>query len=278
MSPFNSPFFIEIQQHQAANFPAPNATSQLYEMIVVRTGTLVITAYGREFRLVDGAIFLCGPGQHHNISTDPNIHGYLLLFPMDIFCEPAAASPSGLAIVRELVAGPVVLTLDEETHQDMKLLLRLIVREFHEGSFLRMEMLRLLCRWCLLRIGGRLVIQQGQIRPSHQEEVTGRFLEMLSKQMREKKMVIEYAQELSLTASYLNYTVKKVTGYTASYHIQQQIVREAKRLAVMGGMSMKQVAYELGFEDQSHFSKFFKNNAGACYSQFVKELSDKSYI
>jgi AraC family transcriptional activator of pobA len=48
---------------------------------------------------------------------------------------------------------------------------------------------------------------------------------------------------------------------------------EAKRQAIHANVSMKEIAYLLGFEDHSHFSKYFKNNSGMNFSSFKKGLA-----
>jgi AraC family transcriptional activator of pobA len=68
----------------------------------------------------------------------------------------------------------------------------------------------------------------------------------------------------------LNRTLKKTTGYTASHHIQQQIILEAKRQAMYLSTSMKQTAYYLGFDNLAHFSKYFKQNCGMNFTDFKK--------
>jgi AraC family transcriptional activator of pobA len=90
-----------------------------------------------------------------------------------------------------------------------------------------------------------------------------------------RRAVADYASALCLSPNYLNETVKTVLGAPTSYHIQQRIMLEAKRLAVYSNYTMKQVAYHLGFDDLAHFSKFFKNASGECFSEFRrKSLSD----
>ena len=86
-----------------------------------------------------------------------------------------------------------------------------------------------------------------------------------------KKMVCDYANELNVSPNYLNRTVKKVSGNTASHHIQQQIILEAKRHAMYSGISMKEIAYQLGFDNIAHFSKFFKSKSGMNFTNFKKE-------
>jgi AraC-like DNA-binding protein len=95
-----------------------------------------------------------------------------------------------------------------------------------------------------------------------------RFMSLLKKNYTTHKMVSDYARELCLTPSHLNKIVKKVSGFPASYHIQQQIILEAKRQAIYYGLSMKEVAFSLGFDDYLHFSKFFKNNSGMNFTHF----------
>lgn len=101
--------------------------------------------------------------------------------------------------------------------------------------------------------------------------VTRRFFQLIESNYRTRKMVVEYAQDLSLSPNYLNSIVKEASGLPASYHIQQRIILEAKRKAVYVNMSMKEVAHHLGFDDLSHFSRFFKKGAGLSFSDFKKK-------
>ena len=86
-------------------------------------------------------------------------------------------------------------------------------------------------------------------------------------------MVKEYADMLAVTPNYLNEMVKEVSGFTASHHIQQRIILEAKRKVIFEGDSLKEIAYGLGFWDPAHFSKFFKNSSGVNFTDFKKGVS-----
>jgi AraC-like DNA-binding protein len=65
--------------------------------------------------------------------------------------------------------------------------------------------------------------------------------------------------------------IKKNTGVSAGHLIRQRVVLEAKRLARYSGAGMKEIAYDLGFNDSAHFSRFFKSIAGTNFSDFKKE-------
>jgi AraC family transcriptional regulator, transcriptional activator of pobA len=94
------------------------------------------------------------------------------------------------------------------------------------------------------------------------------FFNLVGKHFRAKKMVTDYASELCISPHYLSQVVKEVTGETPSFFIQQQIAKEAKKQALLSSKSMKEVAYDLGFDDQAHFSKFFKKNTGMNFTKF----------
>lgn len=71
-----------------------------------------------------------------------------------------------------------------------------------------------------------------------------------------------YAAQLNQTPNYLNVVVRSITGSKASDLIHAQIITEAKHLLIHTKLSHKEVAAELGFKDQSYFTKFFKRETG----------------
>ena len=93
------------------------------------------------------------------------------------------------------------------------------------------------------------------------------FRRLLRNNFREIKKVKEYAAKLSISEKVLNEIVSSKTGTSASSIIYKQIILEAKRL-LNTGMSTKEAAYDLNFEDPSHFSKFFKTQTGISPSEF----------
>ena len=101
-------------------------------------------------------------------------------------------------------------------------------------------------------------------------ELVKSFKELLDKNYKEKKFVAEYAAQLLVTPNYLNRILKNITGFSAGYHIRQRIVLEAKRMARYSAAGMKEIAYDLGFIDSAHFSKYFKTFAGINFSEFKK--------
>ena len=124
----------------------------------------------------------------------------------------------------------------------------------------------------MIHFSRKLQVGNDEIAYTKDAELVRNFKTLLKKWFITKKLVADYASELCVTPNYLNRTVKKITGFTASHHIQQYIILEAKRQAIHSNVSMKEIAYFLGFDNLAHFSKFFKNNSGMNFTSFKKGL------
>jgi len=102
------------------------------------------------------------------------------------------------------------------------------------------------------------------------EQVVQRFMSLVAQHGKGKLSMRDYARALSMRIDVLSDTIKRVTGYPASHHIHQHIIRTAKHAAIGSESTMKEVAYGLGFKDVAHFSKFFRNKAGMTFSDYKK--------
>ena len=77
-----------------------------------------------------------------------------------------------------------------------------------------------------------------------------------------------FANELNTTPNYLGDVVRNITGRSPIEHIHQTIINEAKQLLEQGVYSNAEIAYHLGFEYPSYFSRLFKKVAGITPSAF----------
>ena len=78
----------------------------------------------------------------------------------------------------------------------------------------------------------------------------------------------DYAHRLHLSPKYLSEVTKSLIGISAKQYIQDRIIIEAKRQLHFTGRSVKEIAYDLGFEEPLHFSGFFKKCAGISPTAF----------
>lgn len=66
------------------------------------------------------------------------------------------------------------------------------------------------------------------------------------------------ASELNLSSKYLSDVLKQLTGLTAQQHIHEKLIERAKDKLAATGLSVSEIAYELGFEHPQSFNKLFR--------------------
>ena len=109
----------------------------------------------------------------------------------------------------------------------------------------------------------------GQLRAdSHMAQIPEKFLHLVFDRDRTPRSVSDYAQELNVTANYLNKTVKQHTNRTAIDWIEIARLNLAKQLLKRPEVSIHEIAIRTGLDDQSYFSRFFKKKTGLTPSQF----------
>lgn len=84
---------------------------------------------------------------------------------------------------------------------------------------------------------------------------------------------MDYAENLNITTPYLNECVKSATGHPVSHHIQHRVILEAKRLLYHSNKSIKEIAGELGYDDNSYFTRLFVKITGMTPLAFRMKLS-----
>ncbi|MGJ1325271.1 helix-turn-helix domain-containing protein [Sphingobacterium faecium] len=109
---------------------------------------------------------------------------------------------------------------------------------------------------------------------SRSEQITKAFKAALNRDFVSIKRPSAYALTLNISTSYLNECVKDSTGQPVSYHIQQRIILEAKRLLYHSDQSVKEIADTLGFEDYAYFSRFFTKATGMSALSFRNKNRD----
>ncbi len=89
-----------------------------------------------------------------------------------------------------------------------------------------------------------------------------KFRALVDRDFRQQHSVQAYAREMGVTAGQLSRLCRDVLGMSSLDAINARIVHEAQRELVYTSLPIKQLAGELGFEDDAYFSRFFRKHTG----------------
>lgn len=121
----------------------------------------------------------------------------------------------------------------------------------------------------ILALGSKeKLLQNGEPQPG---EIAG-FQEVLEKQFRAAKDVAFYSGSFGLSVGAFSKKVKRQYGKSPSKLIQERIVLEAKKLLHLTYKPVKEIAAELGFEDEFYFSRYFKKEVGVSPRKYREDV------
>ncbi len=94
------------------------------------------------------------------------------------------------------------------------------------------------------------------------------FKDLLEQNFRKEKAVKNYASELNLSEKQLHKVCTSLLDKTPKQIIDERIILEAKRLLSHSNQSIKEVAYELGYDEPTNFIKYFRRHTNSTPSDF----------
>ncbi len=217
-------------------------------------------------------VFCLNPSQQNKILVDENAKGFIISFTenflsigeleFDLTCQ---------ANLFNLFSKTRGIFVNADLASDMQEIVVRMMKEYANIFIFKTEILKRYLKIFLIYLTRQFDESFQPVMQTRNTELVQKFMNALEKNYRDKKMVADYADILFVTPNYLNEIIKKLTGYSAGYHIRQRITLEAKRMALYSDNSMKEIAYDLGFLDCAHFSKFFKSITGSNFTEFKKE-------
>jgi len=155
-----------------------------------------------------------------------------------------------------------------------------ILREFKNESDYKSKILGNLFMVLLLKIKERFwstynAIEEGnrssRIVKSFKQLLEKEFKKVMEQKQIDKKLQAQhFAKKLNLHPNYLNSVIKSKTGKTVNDWISERLMSAAKSLLISTPYSAKEIAYQLGFSEPTHFSRFFKKHTQLSPKAFRK--------
>jgi AraC-like DNA-binding protein len=218
-----------------------------------------------EYVIEPRSIFFVSPWQVHQVITDPGAQGMLILFTPEFLQKNSIKEDfiSNLRLFRDSDETPPLL-LDGPVFSRLMIFSDAMNKAFDSSDDLKFETIGAYLKLFLIECNGICALNPD----SNSQNVVGRralvqlFKELVEQHFPEWHQVQDYARQLNVSPGYLNEVISSAIHKPAKEYILNRLILETKRLSVFTTKSVKEIGYDLGFSDPSHFSKFFKTFTG----------------
>ena len=103
------------------------------------------------------------------------------------------------------------------------------------------------------------------------------FKDLLEKHIRTVQRVQEYADMLRVSRITLNNSVVAQFGVSATHLLKQRLLEELKNELLFSDRNVSQLADEFHFSDPSHLMRFFKQQTGKTFTQYITDYQNGIY-
>ncbi len=170
------------------------------------------------------------------------------------------------------LSAALFIDLDEVSTAKMQQLSDFFIEEFSTEETIKQEMLRILLVKLIIQVT-RLAKKQfiGQEIEEEKFNLLRQYNFLVDSHYKQEKQVQFYAQQLHRSPKTIANIFSLYSKKTPLQIIHERVTKEAKRLLHYTDKSVKEVAYDLGFEDAANFSKFFKHQTAQNPSELKKQ-------
>ncbi len=244
----------------------------LYKIVWCTEGEERLIVDGYEVTLKKNQVLFCTPVNIINIPKD-NYGLIAFVFNREFYC--IQHSDSEVSCMGTLFFGSSnapIINLTDKDQRSFNATLTLFQEEFDTRDHIQGEMLRTLLKRMLITSTRLIKIENNQADLSiKQVDLIRKFNILVEQNFKEKHQVADYAELLFKSPKTLSNFFKKHNVKSPLKIINERIAAEAKRLLLYSDKSAEEIAYELGYNEASHFSKFFKTQVGTSPLAFRKQ-------
>lgn len=246
---------------RAAAKPAHRHSYQ--EIIWVRQGTAEHLLDGDILEFPAQTLLIIPKGRIHRFVPSPDCRGSVIRFREEFLLNPSH-------LLFSQFTGHTALQLSAEQAVAVEAYFSLLRCEFRHADPYHLQALRHLLAAFVAKLE-ELRLVHSRMRPQDFSRtlcIWNRFNTLIEQKFKSEHAVSYYAAELGLSSRKLGEIVKLYTGTFVSRVIDERLVTEAKRLILFSELTIKEIAFELGFEEHAYFTKVFKKFTGKTPSDF----------
>ncbi len=240
--------------------------NSFFSLIWVTEGSGKLKADFAEYDFTANSLFAFAPYQPYMFSETRSIKGIAIYFHPEFFCihkHDKEVACNG--VLYNNVYQPPFVEVDENAAVTLKMLTGQIEIEMQNPALAQYELLVSYLKIFLITASRLKTLQQPgaaeNVKDNKEPFILQKLKDAIEDNYKSKHSPADYAEMLYISPKALAKMTKTHFNKTLSSLINERIIIEAKRELYMTDKTVKEIAWELGYEDEYYFSRFFKVNA-----------------
>lgn len=227
-----------------------------------------------EYSFEDNVLFFLSPGQVFSVDSEKIKEAYKLTFTRDFYCiqtHDKEIACNGV-LFNNVYETPFVKPCKEDIRK-LDFILESLMEEFKQEETAQYDMLQSYLKQFIIH-SVRIKKENHQIKDDNETKLFKDFSTLVDQNFTNLHSVTDYAARLGISPKSLTKHFQKIGTQTPSDFIKQRIVLEAKRKLIYTNISVKEIAFDLGFNDPAYFTRFFTKATEKSPLQFKKEFKN----
>ncbi len=255
-----------------------------YYSISVKRGLSGKMRYGQqEYDFDEGIMYFLAPGQILQMSPDTNSKeeptGWILLLHPDFLWNTSLAMNIKKYEYFDYAVNEALFLSDKE-EATLNGIVENIRQEYNSNIDHFSQGIIISQIETLLNYADRFYQRQFITRKITNHQMLDRLEKLLNDYFNDNDLgskglpTVQYvADSLNVSPGYLSGLLKSITGQNTQQHIHNKLIAKAKEKLSTTGLSVSEIAYELGFEHPQSFSKFFKTKTNFSPLEFRQSFN-----
>lgn len=239
--------------------------NNFYSLIWVTKGKGKVKADFAEHYFEENSLLAFSPYQPFMLCVSEPIEGIAIHFHPDFYCihmHQKEVSCNG--VLFNNIYQPPYVQVTEPASQTFEMVLEQMKAEIQNIALAQYESLISYLKIFLItasRLKTEQLEEMKSVPDSKEPIILQNLKDAIELNFKTKHSAGNYADLLNISPKALAKLSKNYFNKTLTGLISERIIIEAKRELYMTNKTVKEIAYELGYDDEHYFSRFFKTNA-----------------
>ncbi len=219
-------------------------------------------------------LFFLSPGQVFAVDSEKIKEAYKITFIRDFYCiqtHDKEVSCNGV-LFNNIYETPFVKPTETDINK-LEFIINSLIEEFKNKETAQYDMLQAYLKQFIV-LSVRIKKEDFQLKEDPQTKLLKDFSLLVELNFKKEHSVTYYAERLGLSPKSITKHFHKNGIASPSDQIKNRLLLEAKRQLVYTDDSVKQIAYDLGFNDPAYFTRFFTKLTQKSPLQFKKEYNN----